>query len=212
MLLAGCTFDPSGVEPVVPDAGGVDEVDASHDAAIDAATPDAERPDAELPDAEVPDAEPPDAEVPCPTNYTRGTGVNASSCYRFDSSPPRNFGAAETDCENDTTGGSHLVVISNEDEYQGILAAIQDTRLWIGAHDRAPQTEGMFVNVTGGAFDSPHFLAGEPNDFGDGPAGTAEDCLALYNQPAAALVGYNDESCNVTRAYLCEFDGVPPSP
>jgi len=215
-LTCGCNFDPSGVDSskldgaIVPPDGHV--IDAR---TIDARVVDASTIDASLIDAGPPDAPlPPDASMPliCPTGYNHGMGSNADHCYRFVNAQQRAWKQAEMDCASASSGGiaAHLVVINNEDEFTTIAAVLPGTQMWIGASDL--KVEGSFLKVTGGPFTTTHFLAGEPNDGGDGPGGVKEDCVLFQTNSLVVPTGYNDATCTQQHNYLCEFDAVPPDP
>jgi hypothetical protein len=223
LLFAGCSFDPSGAERdgqtgAMADAATADApgpADASPDARrpdastlIDAAIADAAPPDARVIDAALPDAAPPpDASMPlpCPTNYNHGMNQNSDHCYRFVATA-KSWQAAESDCENDNTGGApkpHLIVFSNETEFDDVRNALGGQQIWIGADDIA--SEGNFVNVTGGAFLTTHFRPGEPND--TGPLNVSEDCVLFIID---GMAGYNDSVCTQPHNFLCELDGASP--
>jgi hypothetical protein len=224
LLFAGCSFDPGGADVNDHDGAVADSAVADAPRAADAA-PDANLPDASttidaaLVDAALPDAAPPDATLPpdasmpltCPTGYQHGMGQNADHCYRF-VTPGKSWANAESDCENDNSGGGakpHLIVFSNEAEFNDVRQALSTRQIWVGADDLA--SEGNFVNVTGGAFITTHFKTGEPNDFGDGPGGTAEDCILFeINFTPNLDPGFNDVGCSITHDFLCELDGASP--
>jgi hypothetical protein len=219
LVAAGaCSFDKQGIDI------GDGEVDASQPIDADPGDPDAPRPDAALADAAIDattppadaavdaaedpvDAGLPDAALPCPTGYTHGgeDGPNATHCYKF-VGLLRNWQTAENDCANDAFG-AHLIVVDNEDEFDGILDELSGTH-WVGTTDRG--NEGTFTNITGTPFTFGHYQSAEPNDGNDGPAGNAEDCLALVDQGNQS--GFNDESCANVHTYVCEVDGTPPLP
>jgi hypothetical protein len=228
LVLAGCSFDPNGADlagdgaVVTADAATADAPRSSPDAApdarvpdaaidpLDAAIADAAPPDAARPDATPPDAAlPPDASMPlnCPNGYVHGMNRNADHCYRFVGTT-KSWQAAEADCENDNTMGmsppkAHLIVFSNEAEFNDVRTALNGQQIWIGADDIA--SEGNFVNVTGGAFITTHFRPGEPND--TGPLNASEDCVLLVID---AMAGFNDAVCATNHAFLCELDGASP--
>jgi Lectin C-type domain len=197
-LVCGCSYDAGGIDWDTYDAAVIDVpgLDQGHDLPPDSGTIDVAAP----PDARV------DAGVPsnCPIGYVKGTGVNASHCYRLVTIGQK-WQNAEQDCENDLPGASHLIVIDNEDEYQALQSNLNGT-LWAGASDRV--TEGTFLNVTGTAFEPEHWFPGQPDDFNDGPGGMPEDCVLVD----VTNNGIEDVNCNNTHGYVCEIDGIAPAP
>ena len=99
-LTSACAFTPAG-----------DGAAATDDAAP---TTDARSTDGPALDAAI-DARPIDAPPPCPGDYVGG--------YRLIPTA-QSWRAAEADCEDDTTGLSHLVVIDNAGELAAVNAAL----------------------------------------------------------------------------------------
>lgn len=104
---------------------------------------------------------------------------------------------AETDCQNDVPGATHLIVLSTAAE-----ATYMKTQLgWVGLTDRA--AEGTFVNVTGEPNDPTLFSSGQP----DNGNGSNEDCAQMKSD------GLDDDQCGNGHRYVCECDGrTSPAP
>jgi hypothetical protein len=179
---AGCSFDDGGLPGTLPAADAAERPDAP---VVDAALIDA-RPR--------PDAPPADAAFVCPAGYTRN--VVTGSAYRL-VEQSRGWAAAEDDCENDSAGLTHLVVVDDGFEIAELSAIAQVPEVWVGTSDRVE--EGVFRQVTG---ELPGFLPfgpGEPNDEGLG----GEDCVELNEEL------FNDKNCLALLFYVCECDGRP---
>jgi hypothetical protein len=186
VLMAGCSFDPSGI-PVQQPADASAAVDSSApadarpDALVDASVLDAPIPDAALPDALLP---------PCATdlNYT----VNPATLrrYRF-YNITRTWTQARDICRAD---GAHLAVIDDADE-NAYVRSLSSSVLWIGLSDRA--VEGMFVWVTGAPVTYTNWQSGEPNNYGL----YGEDCTEMYTSGL-----WNDEGCGDALRFVCECD------
>ena len=193
VLLAACTFDPSGPSlgggngdgpPIDPrDDGGAAGGDAGAPGSDGGGTFDA----AVFPDAEV---SAPDATV-CPGTYVAGP----TGCYRT-VPVARRWLEVEANCEVDD---GHLVVIGSAAENDHVNALLAGATGWIGATDR---TVRGFVWVTRATATFTAWQRGEPND--GGPFSLrGEDCAET--SPA----GWNDKACGDNRPGVCEHDGLP---
>jgi hypothetical protein len=106
---------------------------------------------------------------------------------------------AQADCADDATG-THLVVVDDSAEMQG-LAALIGSDVWLGYTDRI--TEGTFRWVNGATSSFTGWAANEPDN-----AGTGEDCVQQKRAPSK----WYDLPCTDALAYVCECDGIPPDP
>lgn len=193
LLLAGCSFDASGVlgddmvaddepgldgDPSVdgapPDGGGADDAPA-----IDAATVDPR-----------PDAAPPD----CPDDYDEPRDLSSPSRYRFVGDQVRSWAEAVEDCADDLVGYTHLVIIGDDGE-NARVDALSDVRdVWIGVTRAEPQD--AWVTVLGGPQVYLPWGSMQPDD-----TGGDEGCVELRDGGA-----WNDLNCNAARRYVCECD------
>lgn len=201
-VLAACSFTPSGDGDPPIDApasdGAVDDATETDAAIIDAAVIDAAPPiDAPPPiDARPIDAAPPiDAPPMCPVGYVGGYRYLAAS---------QPWRTAETDCEDDSTGLTHLVVINNQAELDGINAAIV-TDVWVGVvRNPAPDASGWRWRwVTGGAA---MFLPWES----DQPDNASGNQLVVSLINSTGLLRDVDIGTATNRPALCECDRMPP--
>lgn len=208
-VLAACSFTPSGDgDPPIDaptDDGAVDDATATDAAIVDAAVIDAPDIDAAPPidapppiDARPIDAAPPiDAPPMCPASYTSG--------YRLISTATT-WRGAETDCEDDSTGLTHLVVINNQAELDGINAAI-GVDIWVGVV-RDPVAVDLPINwrwrwVTGGAAMFLPWETGQPDNQSNN-----QYVVSLIN--SSGLLRDVDIGTTTNRAALCECDRMPP--
>lgn len=166
LALAGCGFTADSTPPI--DAARVDarRVDAAIDASIDAPAP------------------------MCPGNYVPSNG----SHYRYVSNTVT-WPSAETDCENDSSGLTHLAIVSSG-ELATIDAISSATRTWVGLTDRI--TDGIWLWVTGAA----------------GPSlGTGSDsCGQLDEGISFGGPALRNDDCASGRSYVCECDLTPANP
>lgn len=134
-----------------------------------------------------------DAPMGCPLGYTSG--------YRYIAAV-QSWRAAEADCENDSSGRTHLIVINDQAELAAINAAIS-TDLWVGVvRNPAPdRSSWQWRAVTGGPATFLPWEAGQPDN-------------ASGNQLVVSLIDASgllrDVDISSTRAALCECDGLPP--
>ena len=103
---------------------------------------------------------------------------------------------AETDCANDVSGATHLIVLSSTAEVTYAAGQLG----WIGLSDRA--TEGLFVNVTNEPNDLRPWASGQPDN-----GGGNEDCAQMK-----AGGQLDDDQCGNGHRYICECDGRVPTP
>lgn len=169
VFAAGCSFEgPPAGEPRAAGDSGV-EIDAPESQSSDAAV---------------------DAALTCPAGY----GENAfGTCYRFETSTPKSWQDAETDCESE---GAHLVVVDTQDED----AALPDVH-WIGYSETV--SEGTYVWVTGAgrsSYENWAIAAGEPD--------LLQDAYCAVTRPD----NWHDDNCFETKSYVCEYDGIVADP
>jgi hypothetical protein len=177
----------------------IDDLDRI-DAPVDPS--DAEQGDANIVPLDAPedDAEPPpDAPVDafvlvCPSGYIDVSGQ--TSKYRL-ITLTQSWTSAEADCENDGTG-THLAVISDNNEDNAIDALSAASSQWIGVSDRV--NEGTFRNVTGPSTAYFDWATGDPD------SGAQGDCVAIIG------TRWEDGNCGSLAQAVCECDGVPPDP
>ncbi len=183
--LAGCTFTPAGssLDPG-DDDGAVPDAPVAADAATDAAT-----------DAAI-DARPIDAPPPCPGSYVAG--------YRLITTA-QSWRTAEADCEDDTTGLSHLVVIDDATELAAVNAALATAAagdVWVGVMRDAPEPWVWRV-VTGGNASFLPWEAGQPDN-------QSRDQQVVSLIRSSGLLRDVSTGSSVNRAALCECDRRPP--
>lgn len=198
--LAACSFTPSGGDELRIDAATDDA--AALDAATDDAAPlvDAAEIDARVVDAPPPvdareiDAAPPiDAPPMCPVGYVAG--------YRYIATT-QSWRSAEDDCEDDSNGLTHLVVINDQAELDGINAAIA-TDIWVGVV-RNPTSGGggwRWRWVTGGDATFLPWEGGQPDN------ASGEQLVVTLVNDSGRL---RDIDISISRAALCECDRMPP--
>ena len=208
-VLAACSFTPSGGVDAgdEPDDAAADDATITDATVTDAAEPDARELDARLIDAAEIDAAPPidarlidaappiDAPPMCPVGYTSGYRYIADDLTWLD---------AEADCENDSAGLTHLVVINDQAELNGINAAIS-TDIWVGVV-RDPVAVSIPANwrwrwVTGG----PALFLPWESDQPDNASGN-QYVVMLVNDSGQV----RDVGITFTRPALCECDRMPP--
>lgn len=184
-LTSACAFTPAGDGAAPTDA-------AADDAAL---ATDARPIDAPAIDAAI-DARPIDAPPPCPVDYVGG--------YRLITTA-QSWRAAEADCEDDTAGLSHLVVIDNAGELATVnaaLAALAAGDVWVGVMRDAPMPWVWRV-VTGGNASYLPWETGQPdNQSGD------QQVVTLIR--ASGLLRDVSTGSSTDRAALCECDRRPP--
>ena len=161
-------------------------------------------------DAPMPDAHlRPDGDVSgCPANYDKTTEYSAS-VYRLVVSTA-SWGNAEQDCANDAPGKTHLIVLSNRDEWMSLLTipptlVLDDT--WIGLTARkAGGTSFKWVtDEDTHGFVTPAAVGVEPWE-PDQPDSTSE-CGELHSSGSL-----HDEACGSSSNYICECDQHPEAP
>ncbi len=136
-----------------------------------------------------------DVVAACPASYLQ----MAAGRYRVATSPLP-WADAQADCVDDAAGKTHLVVVDDNEELQGLAALIGDD-VWLGYTDRS--TEGTFRWVNGATSSFTAWAQNEPDD-----GGAAQDCVQQKRAPTK----WYDTSCTDALAYVCECDGVPPDP
>jgi hypothetical protein len=107
---------------------------------------------------------------------------------------------AQADCVDDSVGKTHLVVVDDNAELQGLAGLIGDD-VWLGYTDRI--TEGMFRGVTAAPSTFSAWAPNQPDD-----SGANEDCAQQRRAPAK----WYDLPCTDALAYVCECDGIPADP
>jgi len=123
-------------------------------------------------------------------------------CFQFVDNAV-NFESARKNCKG---LGGMLARIDNEQENSFIKGLIKHTA-WIGLNDRT--TEGSFVYA-----DSParatytKWALGEPNNLNW--FGNTQDCVKMYGW-GLAKGAWDDDYCNVNKAYVCQFGLVSDS-
>jgi len=180
-LTSACAFTPAG-----------DGAAATDDAAP---TTDARSTDGPALDAAI-DARPIDAPPPCPGDYVGG--------YRLIPTA-QSWRAAEADCEDDTTGLSHLVVIDNAGELAAVnaaLAALAAGDVWVGVMRDAPMP-WVWRAVTGGNASYLPWETGQPDD-------QSGDQQVVSLMRASGLLRDVSTGSSTNRAALCECDRRPP--
>ena len=148
--------------------------------------------DARSTDGPALDAAPP----PCPAGYVGG--------YRVVSTL-QSWRAAEADCEDDTTGLSHLVVIDNAGELAAVnaaLAALAAGDVWVGVMRDAPMP-WVWRAVTGGNASYLPWETGQPDD-------QSGDQQVVSLMRASGLLRDVSTGSSTNRAALCECDRRPP--
>jgi cysteine-rich repeat protein len=137
--------------------------------------------------------------------HARVIDPETGNCF-IGSSNVTNWRAANLNCIN---AGGYLAVIDDADE--NVLArsaAPSNVAAWIGLNDILIEANNVgidFKTVQGDFTTFSGFRNGEPNSTGD------EDCVHIE----ANGTGWNDESCNNTAFFICEFelascgDGIP---
>lgn len=192
VVVAACTFDPSGPSIGGSGDGGTPIDPLGHDAHA----PATDGGGGPVFDARpIPDAAPvgPDART-CPGIYEPGP----TGCYRVATVAHR-WVEIEANCEADD---GHLVVIDNEAEQAYVTSLLTGGTAWIGASDRVVRG---FVWVTRATATFTAWQRGEPNN--GGPfALFGEDCVETHPE------GWNDKECNANRIGVCEHDGTPADP
>lgn len=106
----------------------------------------------------------------------------------------RTWQAAQTDCADDVTGKSHLIVVTSAAEIDYMKTQLG----WVGLNDIT--TEETFVTVTREAappLGAPPWVNGQP-DNGDGD----EHCVQMKTN------GLDDDQCGNNHTYVCECDGA----
>jgi len=125
--------------------------------------------------------------------YARAGG----SAYRVVTAGAR-WLAAETTCEADEPGATHLAIVDAMTE----LAAIHEVTtatVWIGLSDRRSEGSWQWVSGIAQATNTPPWKLGEPS------AGGKDNCAQLD------MAGHFDAlNCDDARPFVCECDGVAP--
>ncbi len=138
-----------------------------------------------------------DALTTCPAGYTSG--------YRYISAA-QTWRAAEGDCEDDSTGVTHLIVINDQAELAAVNAAVA-TDIWVGVVRDPVVPDGpsswQWRWVTGGPALFLPWEASQPDN-----ASGAQFAVSLIN--ATGQLRDIDVSSTSARAALCECDGLPP--
>ena len=131
------------------------------------------------------------AEAPAASGLPDGLPVFAGHAYML-FRVPLSWPDAKTFCE---ARGGHLVTIGSQEEQDFVRSLMSDVaRGWIGLTDE-PE-EGVFEWVTGEPVDYTAWMAGEPNDAGDG-----EDRGEMR-----AAGGWNDSRSRSMPAFICEWE------
>lgn len=155
-------------------------------------------------DSPRPDGEP----AGCPASYDKILQQTASR-YRVNVST-ETFAFAAADCANDAPGLTHLIVLSNRQEWLGLMTTppmflFGDT--WIGASDNRSR-DARFRWVTDedtAGFVVPATVAVEPWE-PDQPDARGQ-CGELR-----ASGSLHDELCTSSANYICECDGYADNP
>lgn len=154
-------------------------------------------------DAPRPDGEP----VGCPVEYDKIVQTTASR-YRIVGSSEK-WSNARALCASDKPGFTHLLVLSNQQEWSAIVTELQgfltvDT--WVGFSDL--KTEGTFLWITNETTTYASTGRVPPWDF-DQPetpgtqSADANDCAAM--RPISGVL--HDDDCTNNANYICECDG-----
>ncbi|MBL8624028.1 MAG: C-type lectin domain-containing protein [Myxococcales bacterium] len=184
-LTSACAFTPAGDGAAPTDAPADDAALATDARPIDAPAIDAAI-----------DARPIDAPPPCPGDYVGG--------YRLITTA-QSWRAAEADCEDDTAGLSHLVVIDNVGELATVnaaLAALAAGDVWVGVMRDAP-TPWVWRVVTGGNASYLPWETGQPDN-------QSNDQQVVTLIRASGLLRDVSTGSSTDRAALCECDRRPP--
>ncbi|MBK9033226.1 MAG: C-type lectin domain-containing protein [Myxococcales bacterium] len=191
-LVAACSFTAAGG----PDAGdgtsGDDAAPEDGTVAVDAAAVDAVAVDAVAVDAVAIDAPP-----PCPATYING--------YRYVGTQ-QTWRVAEADCEDDSDGLTHLVVLDNDAERIAIntlITSLAGTDIWVGIM-RDPPMPWVWRQVTGGPAS---YLPWE----GDQPDNQSGDQQVVTLMRATGLLRDVSPGTSTARPALCECDRRPPT-
>ena len=157
-------------------------------------------------DAPRPDGEP----AGCPASYDRILQTTASR-YRLVLSG-KNWAGARATCAQDKPGLTHLLVLSNENEWRAFITdppSYLANETWIGFSDRV--VEGTFRWVTNEV--TPYASVGQQTPWEadqpeTGTSAPTDDCVAMR-----ALAGLlHDDGCSSTHNYICECDGIIDNP
>ncbi len=134
-----------------------------------------------------------DAPTQCPIDYVNG--------YRHIATM-QTWRAAEADCEDDSAGLTHLLVIDDPSELAAINTAIA-ADVWIGVvRNPAPdRSTWRWRAVTGGLATFIPWEVDQPDN-----ASSNQLVVALIDASGAA----RDVDISSSRAALCECDGLPP--
>lgn len=192
--VAACSFVPTGLAEDPSADGGPTPIDGGPPG-DDGALPDT--PPIAV-DARVIDAPPPIDAAPGCVNYVAG--------YRYIATH-QTWREAELDCEDDSTGRSHLAVIDNSIEMivlQNALVGTEDA-MWIGVlRDRSSTTNPQswqWRHVTGGNAGYLPWATGEPDN------ATTDGFVVRLGKSAGR---YYDRSVeDATLPALCECDNQP---
>lgn len=121
-------------------------------------------------------------------------------CYFIEGSLT-NWSNAVDECA-DTTPGTMLAVLADEDEFTMVVAMLNDLNdSWLGAHDMGVEDDYEWINGepwTFGAGGGYPWAAGQPNDIG------SQDCVAVGYEDPADLLGLFDRQCGSNLEVLCE--------
>lgn len=174
--VAGCSFAPSASQPP-----------GSDEPAIDAPSIDAPGL------GTVPGDAPPDA-PPCPTTYTNGYRLDATSRTWLD---------AERACEADQPGRTHLVVLDDAAERIAVSELIQTLPAdpWVGIVRDPGEPPWQWRYVTGGAATFAPFEDTEPNNM------SGNQLVIALRRTSRLLYDYGIDR---TLPSVCECDGDPP--
>lgn len=179
-LTSACAFTPAGDGAAATDAATDDAAPATDGRTVDAGI----------------DARPIDAPPPCPATYVGGYRLVATA---------QSWRAAEADCEDDSTGLTHLVVIDDATELATVNAALTAAAagdVWVGVMRDAPMPWVWRV-VTGG---NASYLPWEPTQ----PDNQSGDQQVVTLMRTSGLLRDVSTGSSTDRAALCECDRRPP--
>jgi hypothetical protein len=160
-------------------------------------------------DATRPDGEP----VGCPASYDRILQTTASR-YRVVGSKT-SWPAARALCASDKPGFTHLIVLSNEQEWRALLREpevylTEAEGTWVGFSDVRLEGDFLWVTNESTSYGSVGKVApwdvDQPDDV---DTGNPDDDCAAMRVTSGVL---HDEKCDHDANYICECDGIADEP
>jgi len=149
----------------------------------------------------------------CPTSY--GLPVDGYAARYRHYATGTTWDDAETLCERDVLGFTHLVVLQDDGERMAIILALakagSTTSVWIGLSDRV--TEDQFLWVTDEPVgmpprETPPWPAGQPDN---GGPGAPQNCVRIQGANSTTPTMFDDADCTSIIDYICECDGYAPA-